>query len=276
MNRPFREMQRTDRAQILIGTMNISLIELLREEGIHADIVLGHSAGELSSLYASGAIDIEDVLWLIVCRGRFMYDAAKNRQGKMIAVMNQELEDVLPVMQRYQQEGTISLGNYNSPQQFVITGDYDTVTAFEQEMNKNPAVRIEDLRQQGAWHSTHMAEAQGRFAEEIEKIKLRKPSIPMIFNHSAEFVEDAKEIKLQLANVITSTVNWYPCLCNLTKYADVLFAEVGPNKILRGLLRRSYKALRVESYDVVNVNDIGTLGLFRQKLKDRRAAALCA
>ncbi len=272
MNKPFREMQRTDRAQILIGALNISLIELLREEGIRADIVLGHSAGELSSLYAGGAIDLEDVIKLIVCRGRFMYEAARDRRGKMIAVMNLELKDVLPVMERYQHTGTISLGNYNSPHQFVITGDFEAVTAFEREMNRNPAVRIEDLRQQGAWHSPHMADAQRRFAEEIGKIRLRKPNTPMIFNYSAEFVDDIEEIKYQLVNIITSTVNWYPCLCKLTKYTNVLFAEIGPNKILRGLLRRSYQALRFDSYDVMNVNDVSTLGQFQRKVKERTEA----
>ena len=267
--KPYREMQRTDHAQILIGTISVTLLELLKEEGICPDIVLGHSAGEMAALYASGAVGLEDIFKLITCRGKFMYKSAKQSRGKMVVIKDIEHDHTSHVMEKYREAGVISLANYNAPTQFVITGDYDTVSKFQREMSKITPGEAVDLEQQGAWHSVYMTEARQRFAEVIAKIELKKPCIPIIFNYSAEFKENIEEIRVQLTDILTAPVLWYQCLRKLSAYTNSTFAEVGPNKILRGLLRRSFHSSSINSYKIMNVNDTYTLDKAVSKMKEK-------
>nr|WP_319492313.1 ACP S-malonyltransferase [uncultured Desulfobacter sp.] len=272
MNRPFKEMQRTDRAQILINTCNIIMFELIRKQGILPDYVMGHSAGELTALYASGAVELEDALYLVACRGKYMYEAATKYRGKMIAVMNVGFEDVKKELETYQSYGIISIGNYNSNSQFVITGDYETVTGYENRMREIYGARVVDLKQQGAWHSRHMDEAREKFGKSISKVNFKKPQIPIMLNYSAESVSDVDQLRYQLSNILTSTVNWYPLLETFISKPSPVFVEVGPNKILRGLLRSSYQHLGVKDYTVMNVNDCFSYKKFLKMTESREKA----
>lgn len=270
MNRPLKEMQRTDRAQILINTCNITMFELIKRKGILPDYVIGHSAGELAALYAAGAVDLEDAFFLISCRGKYMYEAATKYRGKMIAVMNVDFEDIEKTLNAHRKYGTIAIGNYNSNSQFVITGDYETVAGYEQQIRKISGARVVDLKQQGAWHSHHMAEAKERFKKEIAKVKFKKPEIPILLNYSADVVYEVDELRFQLVDILTSTVHWYQLLKTFIEKPLPFFVEVGPNKILRGLLRTSYRHLGFSNYKIMNVNDCFSYHKFL-KIKDKYA-----
>jgi [acyl-carrier-protein] S-malonyltransferase len=255
MNRPFKEMRRTDRAQMLINTCNIVMFELIKKEGILPDFVMGHSAGELAALYASGAVGLEDALFLISYRGKYMYEAATKYRGKMIAVLNVDLDKIEQTLENHRKIGTISIGNYNANSQFVITGDSETVTHFEKQMCKVPGARVVDLKQQGAWHSYHMAEAKERFEKEIGKVNFKTPNIPILLNYSADVVYEVDQLRSQLTDILTSTVKWYPLLETFIDKPLPFFVEVGPNRILKGLLRTSYRHLGFHNYKTMNVND---------------------
>ena len=173
----------------------------------------------------------------------------------MIAVLNVDFKEVEKTLDKHRKYGTISIGNYNSSSQFVITGDYETVTCCEQQMRKISGARVVDLKQQGAWHSYHMAEARERFKKEVAKVNFKKPEIPILLNYSADVVCEIDELRFQLANILTSTVQWYPLLETFIDKPLPFFVEVGPNKILRGLLRTSYQHLGFRNYKIMNVND---------------------
>lgn len=276
-NKPFREMQRTDRAQILITTVSVIFYELLKEAGILPNLVLGHSAGELAALYASGAIGLEDVLKLSVIRGKSMYEAALQNKGKMVAILGLDIDAVHKLVEESAESAeTVVISNYNAPQEIVISGDADAISKIEQHILIKQLARAVDLKQQGAWHTIHMQAAQEKFATEIAKINLKKTEIPIMFNNSVEYAEDAATIRKNLVNILTSTVQWYPCLCKLIENPPQtqIFCEVGPNKILRGLLRKSYHEITYNAYEVFSVNDLESLTTFIQKIKKYSSVVL--
>jgi [acyl-carrier-protein] S-malonyltransferase len=266
-------MQRTDRAQMLINTCNIIMFELIKKQGILPDFVVGHSAGELAALYASGAVDLKSALFLISCRGKYMYEAATKYQGKMIAVINVDLDKVEKTLEKHRKYGTISIGNYNSNSQFVITGDSETVTYYEEQIRKIFGARVVDLKQQGAWHSSHMAEAKERFKKEIAKVNFKKPDIPILLNYSAHVVYEVDQLRSQLTDILTSTVQWYPLLETFIDKPLPFFVEVGPNKILRGLLRTSYRHLGFQNYKIMNVNNCFSYSKFLKMAEKHKKTA---
>ena len=279
-NRPFREMQLTDRAQMLINTCNIVMYELAKAEGVVPDIVMGHSAGELSALYAADAVGLEDILYLVKCRGKFMYESAASSSGKMIAVKNLDTFKVQSKINECQRFGTICLANHNSASQCVVSGDVEVVKQFEQEICNDSECEIIDLKQQGAWHSPHMEEAKLRFRQELSKIRVSAPKIPIILNYSADFVTTSKEIRYQLTEILTSTVNWYTSLKKIYDIYKPLdcpvptFAEMGPNKILRGLLRKSFQHLSFVDYEILNVNDSLSLERMINKMTKKQRTSI--
>jgi len=247
-NGPFREMQRTDRAQILIGVVNLSAFLVLRELGIEPDVVAGHSAGEISAAFAAGAIGLEDTLKLISLRGKYMYEAALACKGRMLAVLGISEKAVADLVEMHRGDGDLSIGNCNAPTEHVVTGDMDRVTALEKDVIAGGVGRVVDLKQQGAWHSAQMLPAQIRFAEALGKTDIHTPHTPFLLNYSSEFVKDADDLRLQLSSILSSTVQWTSCLRVLASLRPKCYCECGHGKILRGLLRKNFR--NSETYQI--------------------------
>jgi len=254
-HRPFQEVQRTDCAQIAIGTVSIALNELLVERGAWPDVVIGHSAGEMAALYASGAVSMPDVFKLITVRGRSMYEAALRHKGKMVAVVGASASLVHEVVRKYANRGVLRVGNNNAPEELVVTGDEDLVVLATQDLLQSDSVRIVDLKQQGAWHSEHMATAQNALAEVLLEIPIQCPRTPLLLNFSGCQVTDVSEIRRQLTEIVTGTVSWYPAIRKLAETMPRLFCEVGPNRILRGLVRKDLRDIDADSFDIAGVHD---------------------
>lgn len=240
-NSPFSVMKRTDHAQMALATISILCYDLLCEQNIRPSLVMGHSAGESAALYASGILSKEDALRLACYRGKAMYSAASNHPGKMVAVLGAFVEDIRNIIQEVKQENEVlDISNYNSPNETVVSGDTEAVTRFQNELRQRKLGRCIDLKQQGAWHSLHMLEAKKQFAESIKKIEFRTPRTPMIFNYDAAFADKPHKIRENVINLLASSVRWTECVDNLIPYLskNAVFYEVGPNKILGGLLKQ--------------------------------------
>jgi [acyl-carrier-protein] S-malonyltransferase len=262
---PFREMRRTDRAQILIGVVNLSAFLVLRELGIEPDVVAGHSAGEISAAFAAGAIALEDTLRLISLRGKYMYEAALSSKGRMVAVLGVPEKAVADLVEMHRGDGDLSIGNCNAPTEHVVTGDMDRVTALERDVIARGVGSVVDLKQQGAWHSIQMIPAQIRFAEALKKTDIHMPHTPFLLNYSSEFAKDADDLRIQLSSILSSTVRWTSCLRVLASLRPRCYCECGHGKILRGLLRKNFR--NGEMYQIYSAATPQSIEVFMRNQK---------
>ncbi|HPY75566.1 MAG: ACP S-malonyltransferase [Planctomycetes bacterium] len=244
---PFTELQRTDNAQIAIATLSIIYFDQLLEQNIQPDIVIGHSAGEIAGLYASGILTKQDALLFAKIRGQAMYQAASQTTGKMIAIVNATSEQIQPLIDEIKQQDTVlAISNYNGPLETVVSGDIEPVTQLQEKIKELRIGRAVDLKQQGAWHSKHMQQAQDKIEQQMKNIQIHAPKIPMFFNYDAQSTNDPEKIRKNLIQIITHPVHWTQILEKLKEIENPHFYEVGTKNILGGLLRKTYKDIQYE------------------------------
>ena len=198
------------------------------------DMVAGHSLGEFSALAAAGAIDFEDALKLVAIRARAMQKACQMQSGTMAAVMRLTSDKIEEVCREC--EGIVVAANYNSPSQTVISGEYAAVEAACVKMKEAGARRALILPVGGAFHSPLMEPARAELAEGIEKTCFKTPVCPVYQNATAEASSDPETIKTNLLSQLTSPVRWVQSVRNMTDDGASHFIEVGPGKVLQGLV----------------------------------------
>jgi [acyl-carrier-protein] S-malonyltransferase len=234
-NGPQGVLRESKNAQVAILLHSIICFELLKEKGISPTCVSGHSLGEYSALYAGGVISFEDVLHIVRFRGELMSEAGKKNPGAMCAVIGLAPGKVEKIVREI--DGVI-IANYNSPLQTVISGRLDAVDKAYAEMLKAGAKRVVRLQVSGAFHSPLMEPSFEKFSKVLSKIEFSEPEIPIALNVTGKLTEDICEIKDALAKQIISPVRWVNCVTAMMEYGVNRFVEVGPGKVLRGLIKK--------------------------------------
>jgi [acyl-carrier-protein] S-malonyltransferase len=221
--------------------MNLAVLAVLQEKGITPIAVAGHSLGEYAANVAAGVLEPAQAVALTRERGRLMQACADQRPGSMVAVIGLDMADVDRICQEVAAEsgGSVSVANFNSPQQVVITGESEPVAAATAKLTEAGAKRTVELPVSGPWHSTLMQEAQEQFGQVLSGISLKAPTIPLYANVDAEVKSDADQVRDALTRQITGSVRWTQIIQTLrAAYPDALFIECGPGKVLKGLLRQ--------------------------------------
>jgi [acyl-carrier-protein] S-malonyltransferase len=205
-----------------------------------AEYFAGHSLGEIGALAAAGAIGDSDGLRIVVARGRAMAEAASvGEPGGMLAVGSDRA--------RAEALGAghgLTLANENSPQQFVLSGPLPAIEAAEAAA-KSAGVRAKQLAVAGAFHTEAMASGVAPFRLALDDVEVRRPSAPVVSSTSADFFGD--EVRDSLAASLVSPIRWTAVLTKLRQLGVTRYVDVGPGKVLAGLVRRTIEGVEVET-----------------------------
>jgi len=212
------------------------------------DSVAGHSLGEYSALVAAGVLTFEDGLHAVVERGRLMSQAKK---GGMLAPLGVALEDVKEVVNSLKSEGIIEVANYNAPGQFIISGEIEILEKAEKMLSERGAKKVVRLAVSGAFHSPLMEEAQKEMEKVLSKIDFSPPKVRFYANVTGDRVENPEEIRKNLVLQLTHPVRWIDIVESMVRDGDNRFVEIGPGKVLRGLIKRIAKDVETVGYEEI-------------------------
>ena len=237
LNGPIEDLTRTEILQPALAALEISLYLALRDHGISPHACAGHSLGEYPALFAAGVLDIADTFYLVSKRGGLMEEACKKHPGAMAAVIGLDRETISQVIGPIAQNGTLTLANYNSPEQIIITGEKDLVAQASKRL-KEKGARIVPLKVAGAYHSPLMKDAASRFQEYVEEIRFNRPTMDFYSNVTGIQEREPNVIKGLMVEQIKSPVLWYPIVKSMYNDGVRIFIEAGPKKVLTNLIKK--------------------------------------
>ncbi len=248
---PAEQLQLTANTQPAVLAVSVAAAEVLREHGIAPDYVAGHSLGEYSALVSAEAIRLADAVRLVHKRGQYMQEAVPVGQGAMAAVLGMEPERVAEVCREAAQGEVVEPANINSPGQIVIAGTAAAVQralALAKERGARRAIR---LNVSAPFHCSLMKPAQERLSADLEALEIADPRVPLINNADAQAVRSAAGVRDGLKRQVTAPVRWEPSMRALRREGVELFIEVGPGKVLSGLMKQidgAARCLHVEDW----------------------------
>lgn len=237
---PADKLMQTRYTQPAIFLHSVALFEQLSET---PDAVAGHSLGEFSALVAAEVIDFETALKLVDLRGNLMQEAGELHPGGMAAIIGMDDEVVDEICRKATEtiNKPVVAANYNCPGQLVISGDTDAVEHAVQLAKEKGCRLAKILPVSGAFHSPLMKPALEGLKNRLEEISFNDPRCPFYSNATAEPTGDASVVKDQLIAQLTSPVRWTQTLLNMQKNGITEFVEIGPGKVLQGLVKRTLK-----------------------------------
>ncbi len=246
---PEEELKLTANTQPAILTTSMAAYRVLEEQGIVPDYVAGHSLGEYSALVASGCLSLPEAVVTVRNRGTYMQEAVPAGQGAMAALLGLPLPAVQQVCERAAQGQVVVPANLNSPGQIVISGHKQAVERAAAAAKDAGAKRAVLLPVSAPFHSSLLQPAAARLENDFQRIRFGGLSIPLVTNVDAEVIETPQAARDALLRQVPAPVRWEESMRKLIELGCDCFIEVGPGKILAGLLRqidRSVRALSVE------------------------------
>lgn len=246
------KLNETKYTQPAILTMSYAIFKLMESKGLKADFMAGLSLGEYSALCASGALQFEECVELVLKRGTFMEQAVPNGVGAMSAVLNADLQILQECIKNAcTNDEIVSIANYNTVGQIVIAGHLPAVKRCEQLLKENNIKKIIPLNVSGPFHTQLLKPASENLAKELEQIKIEKPKVPVVSNLTANFIDNIKDT---LTKQVMSPVKWEQSLNFLIQNNVDTFIELGPGKVLSGFVKKIDRNL-----NVYNVEDLESL-----------------
>lgn len=241
------DLKQTKVTQPAIFLHSVILSKVLGES-FSPDMVAGHSLGEFSALVANGTLNFEDGLKLVSQRALAMQKACEIQPSTMAAVLGLEDDVVEKICSEV--EGIVVPANYNCPGQLVISGEVDAVNVACEKMKEAGARRALLLPVGGAFHSPLMEPAREELAAAIESTQFNAPSCPIYQNVTTTAVSDPEAIKKNLILQLTAPVKWTQSVQQMVKDGATSFVEVGPGKVLQGLVKKIHREAVTSSASV--------------------------
>jgi [acyl-carrier-protein] S-malonyltransferase len=253
---PAEELQLTENTQPAILAASVAALRAAEAEGLpRPDFVAGHSLGEYSALVAAGALSLRDAVRTVRKRGRYMQEAVPVGAGAMAAILGADLETVEAVCSEARQGGEVcSPANVNSPGQVVIAGSAAAVGRAIPLLKARGAKRAVPLKVSAPFHCALMLPAQSRLAADLEQVEFKDLSVPLVSNVDARVVRTGAEARDSLVRQVSSPVRWRESVELLAREGEGVFVEVGPGKVLCGLVRQTAPQARC-----LNVEDSASL-----------------
>ena len=248
---PEDELRLTENTQPAILTVSVAALRVLAEQGVMPALAAGHSLGEWSAHVAAGTLGFSDAVRAVKARGRAMQQAVPAGQGAMAAVLQLDAAQVAEACAEAAQETglTVQAANLNSPGQTVISGAVAAVEKAAALAKARGARRTVMLPVSAPFHCALMQPAQEEVARVLGGIPLGEPRIPVAANVTGGLVTTAAEARDALVRQVTGAVRWVECVQALVSAGATTFVEVGPGKVLCGLMKQidsTQKALKVE------------------------------
>ena len=242
-------LKRTDYTQPAIVSLSLVLTELLKEKGIKADYVAGHSVGEFAAFGGAGYLSIEDAVKLVSARGRIMKDVAEKVNGSMAAVLGMDAEKIKEVLKTV--DGVVEAVNFNEPNQTVIAGEKTAIDAACVALKEAGAKRALSLAVSGPFHSSLMKEAGEKLKDEAQNYTFNIGDIKIVANTTAEFLETDTEVKDEIYKQSFGPVKWVETINKLKSLGVTKIYEIGPGKVLAGLIKKIDKEIEVENIETL-------------------------
>ena len=233
------DLRRTENTQPSIFTVSVAAYRVLEEEtGIRPLCAAGHSLGEYSALAASGALSLFDAVRLLRSRGRYMQEAVPLGEGAMAAVIGLSPDAVTAVCRDAGRKGVVEPANFNGGNQIVISGSAAAVAAACEAAKSAGAKMVMPLPVSAPFHCSLMKPAALRLAPELRAVHPGKFAFPVVANVTAEAYPQEEGVAETLLRQIVSPVRWEECVRRMRAMGVTSFLEVGPGKVLSGLVRR--------------------------------------
>jgi [acyl-carrier-protein] S-malonyltransferase len=236
---PQEALRLTENTQPAILTASVAAWRAFREAGAPApDFAAGHSLGEYSALVAAGALGLGEAVRLVRARGRFMQEAVPDGAGAMVAVLGAERGAVEAACVRASGDGVCAVANYNCPGQVVIAGARGPVERAAAELRRLGARKVVPLEVSAPFHTPLMRPAAERLRPLLEAAEFRDPAFPVVANVSAGLVRTGAEAREALAAQVDAPVLWEQSVRALLDLGVGRFVELGPGRVLAGLVRK--------------------------------------
>jgi [acyl-carrier-protein] S-malonyltransferase len=242
---PEEDLNRTENAQPALLAASIAYLEAVRERwnALSVDIpdpafAAGHSMGQYTALVAAGALDLADAVRLVRTRGQLMQASGTGREGRMAAVIGLDDARLPDLVAAASEHGIFGIANRNSPGQVVVSGERPAVEAALVIARTLGARRVIELPVSVAAHSPLMAEAADGMRRVLESITFRDPKPPLLANADAHLITTADGCRAELVDHLTTGVDWVGAVQAMHARGVTTFIEVGPGRVLTGLIRR--------------------------------------
>jgi [acyl-carrier-protein] S-malonyltransferase len=262
------ELKLTTNTQPAILTVSVAVQRVLAEKGLLPDFVAGHSLGEYSALVATGALKFADAVQLVRKRGQYMQDAVPAGEGAMAAILGLSPAVVADACKRAANGDICAPANLNSPEQTVISGHAAAVKRAIEIASQLGAKRAVILPVSAPFHSALMQPAQDKLAAELKKITFAALKMPLVTNVDADTISTGDEAHEALIRQVTLPVRWEESIRLLIEEGVNTFIEVGPGKVLSGLLRQIERSVAT-----LNVEDEKSLAMTLEKITGAKSDA---
>jgi [acyl-carrier-protein] S-malonyltransferase len=234
---PLDELTLTVNLQPAITAVNLACLAAIRQGGIGPSISAGHSLGEYAALAASKVLSDHNALRLVQKRGELMHREATENPGTMAALIGMGVTAVENILHVAGEKGVVAIANYNTAEQIVITGENAPV-AHAVTLAKEQGGRAVPLQVSGAWHCSLMKNAVDDFRHFMKEVPFSRPETGILFNTTAKPETDPEKIRDIMARQLVSPVRWVDIIRKMLEEEVATFVEVGPKKVLSGLLRK--------------------------------------
>lgn len=255
MHGPSETLNKTENTQPSILATSIAILRALERRGLSADAAAGHSLGEYSAITAAGGFELKDAIALVQKRGRYMQEAVPEGVGLMAAILGMDRAALEKTCLDAAKNGIVAPANYNSPGQIVIAGEKKAVEKAMELAKAAGAKKVVPLMVSVPSHCPMMKQAGDRLSQELDRVTINDLRIPIVNNADAKFVRTAAELKPSLVRQISSPLYWEDSINRLTADGFDTFIEIGPGKVLSGLVKRIAKDAKV-----LNVEDQKSMG----------------
>lgn len=257
------ELTLTYNAQPALLTTSIAILKKFEESGIKADYAAGHSLGEYTALVAAGALSFQDAVYAVRKRGELMNEAVPAGEGAMAAILGLDQAALLEVTKEVTESGhLVELANLNCPGQIVISGTAKGVELASEKAKEKGAKRAIALEVSGPFHSALMKPAAEKFTDVLSKLDITDAKTPVISNVTADIVTSRDAIETKLIEQLYSPVRFEESVERLVALGVTTFIEIGPGKVLSGLVKKVNRRLTT-----ISVSDQETIEAAIQTLK---------
>ena len=260
LNGPEDQLQLTQNTQPSILTVSFSIFKVLKEE-FNFDFntfnyFAGHSLGEYSALVCSESLKFEDALYLLYERGKAMQEAVPVGKGSMLAILGAKIKDIYDLLNSFKEKGICEIANDNADGQVIVSGDKDSIVSF-QSLLKEKKIKSIPLKVSAPFHCSLMKSAADKMSDKIKNTNFRSPTHSILSNVTAKIEKNPENIKKLLIDQIFSTVKWRETIINISNEGVSNFVEIGPGKVLTGMVKRTVK--NVNCFSINSIDDIKNL-----------------
>ena len=248
------DLKLTANTQPAILIVSVIAAELLKSEGINAEVAGGHSLGEYSALVTAGALKFRDAVILVHKRGQFMQEAVPVGEGSMAAIIGLDDKIIVDICNEVSEIDAVQAVNFNCPGQTVIAGTVKGVDSAVEKLKAAGAKKAVILPVSAPFHSTLMKPAAEKLSVELDKTKIQNAAFPIAANFNGKLETDSAEIKNNLVAQADNPVKWIDCVKAMQNFGADTFVECGPGKTLCGFNRRIDK--QIKSLNVENIESL--------------------